>query len=75
MTEQVGLTAYMVVFVFTFFGASFVVARCSNESPMAPENFLLLVGLSLVWPITLPLAGAIFLLLGIACLAEKLADR
>ena len=75
MTGQVGLTAYMAVFVFTFFVASFLVARCAGESPTEPENFLLLVGTSLVWPVTLPLAGVIFLLFGIACLADKLADR
>ena len=75
MTEQVGLTAYIAVFVFTFFAASFLVARCADESPTEPGNFLLLVGASLAWPITLPLAGAAFLLLCIARLAERLADR
>ena len=75
MTEHVALTAYIVVFIFTFFAGSFMVARCTYESPTHPTNFTLLMGASLIWPITLPLTGAIFLLLGIACLAEKLAGR
>ena len=75
MTAQVGLTAYIVVFIFTFFAASFLVARCAGESPTEPTNFTMLVGASLVWPLTLPLAVAIFLLLGIACLADNLASR
>lgn len=75
MSEAVGLTAYIVVFVVTFFAGSFLIARCTYESPTHPTNFTLLVGVSLVWPITLPLTGAIFLLLGIACLASRLAGR
>ena len=75
MTEQTGLIAYIAVFVFTFFAASFLMARCTYESPTEPNNFFLLVGVSLVWPLTVPLAVAIFLLLGIASLAKRLAGR
>lgn len=75
MTDQTALIAYIAVFVFTFFAASFLISRCTYESPTEPVNFTLLVGLSLVWPITLPLGGAIILLLGIASLAKRLAGR
>lgn len=75
MTEHTGLMAYIAVFVFTFFAASFMMARCTDESPTEPTNFFMLVGLSLVWPMTLPLAGAGLLLLGIARLASALAGR
>lgn len=75
MTEQTGLMVYTAVFVFTFFAASFLVALCADESPTEPGNFLLLVGASLAWPITLPLAGVVLLLLGIARLASALAGR
>lgn len=75
MTDTLGLAAYIVVLVFTFFAGSFLVARCEGESPTEPGNFFLLVGASLIWPITLPLFGAIFLLLWIASLAQRLAGR
>lgn len=75
MTETVGLAAYIVVFIFTFFAGSFLIARCAHESPTEPTNFALLMGASLIWPIALLLVGAIFLLLWMACLAEKLAGR
>lgn len=75
MTEQIGLMAYIAVFIFTFFAGSFLVARCAHEPPTEPSNFLLLVGASLVWPLTLPLAVAVFLLFSIARLVEGLADR
>ena len=75
MTTQIGLMAYIAVFIFTFFAGSFLVARLTHESPTQPTNFSLLVGASLVWPITLPLTGAIFLLYGIASLAAALAGR
>lgn len=74
MTSQIGSMAYIAVFIFTFFAGSCLVARCAHESPTEPTNFTLLVGVSLVWPITLPLAVAIFLLLCIARLAKNLAD-
>lgn len=73
MTTQIGLMAYIAVFLFTFFAGSFLVARSTHMSPTEPTNFALLVGSLLVWPLALPLAGAIFLLIGIAMLAEKLA--
>ena len=75
MTEQTAIMVYIAVFVFTFFAASFLIARCTYESPTEPCNFTLSVGVSLVWPITVPLAGAIILLLGIASLANRLAGR
>ena len=75
MTEQTELMVYIAVFAFTFFAASFLIARCTHESPTEPFNFTLLVGVSLVWPLTVPLAVAIILLLGIASLAKRLAGR
>lgn len=75
MTAQIGLMAYIAVFIFTFFAGCFLVARCAHESPTGPTNFALLVGAALVWPITVPLSVAIFLLFGIARLADKMADR
>lgn len=73
MTTQIGLMAYIAVFIFTFFAGSFLIARITCESPTEPDNFLLLMGMSLVWPIALPLTVTVFLLFGIARLAEKLA--
>ena len=65
---------YVVVFLLTFFAASFAVARyCYGDDPTDPGTFFLLVGVALVWPVTVPLFAAIFLLMGIAMLAEKLA--
>ena len=75
MTAQTGLMAYIAVFIFTFFAGSFLVARCAHESPTKPTYFTLLVGASLVWPITVPLVVVIFLLYGIACLADDMAGR
>ncbi len=65
---------YIVVFLLLFFAASFAVARWSREDPTAPDTFLLLVGFALAWPVTAPLAAAIFLLMGIAMLAIKLSE-
>jgi hypothetical protein len=73
VTSQTVLIAYIAVFIFTFFAASFLIARCTYESPTEPTNFFLLVGASLVWPLTLPLAGVTLLLFGMAMLANKLA--
>ena len=64
---------YIVLFLLLFFAASFAVARWSREDPTAPNTFLLLVGFALAWPVTVPLTAAIFLLMGIALLANKLA--
>lgn len=65
---------YVVVFLLTFFAASFAVARyCLCDDPTDPGTFYLLVGFALVWPVTVPLFAAIFLLMGIAMLAEKLS--
>ena len=75
MTEQVGLMAYIFVFVFVFFAGSSMLARLANKSPTEPINFTMLVGVSLIWPITLPLAVVIFLLFGIARLAENMSGR
>lgn len=75
MTEQIGIMAYIAVFIFTFFAGCFLVARFTHESPTEPNNLTLLAVASLVWPITLPLSVAIFLLFGIARLADKMADR
>jgi hypothetical protein len=64
---------YIVVFLLTFFAASFAVARyCHGEDPIKPETFFLLAGYALMWPVTVPLFAAILLLMGIAILAEKL---
>ena len=75
MTAQTGLMAYIAVFVFVFFTGSSMLARLADESPTKPINFLFLVGASLIWPITLPLAVAVFLLFGIARLAENMPGR
>ena len=64
---------YVVVFLLTFFMASFAVARYYCEDPTDPGTFFLLVGYALMWPVTVPLFAAIFLLMGIAMLAEKLS--
>jgi hypothetical protein len=71
--EVIGLVAYIVAFLFTFFAASFLVARYNYEDPTEPLNFLLLVGASLIWPISVPLTIAIMLLLFIAKLAVGLS--
>lgn len=68
------IVLYIVILLLTFFAASFLVARYTYESPTAPTNVLLLAGVSLVWPITVPLFTAIFLLVGIAQLAKELSD-
>ena len=65
---------YIVVFLLTFFAASFAVARYSwRNNPTDPDVLWLLVPSALMWPVTIPLAAAIFFLIGIAKLAEKLA--
>lgn len=64
---------YAVVSLLTFFVASFMVSRYTYDDPTNPPTFLLLAGASLVWPITVPLAAAILLFLGIATLAIRLA--
>lgn len=68
-----GIVAYIVVFLFTFFAASLMVARYGNESPMEPSIFLTLVGASLIWPITITLTTVIILLIFIAKLAVILS--
>jgi hypothetical protein len=73
VSDIIGFSAYMVVFLFTFFAASFIVSRYSYDHPTDPPIFLLLTGGSLIWPITVPLAVLILLLLGIAELAVRLA--
>lgn len=65
---------YIVVFLLTFFAASFAVARYSRcDNPTDPDTLWLLVPSALMWPITVPLFAAILLLVGIAKLAEKMA--
>lgn len=64
---------YAVVCLFTFFVGSFMVYRHGHEDPTDPPNLLLLAGASLVWPITVPLAAGIMLLIVIAKLAIRLA--
>lgn len=68
-----GMVVYIVIFLFTFFAGSFMVARYGDESPTKPLNFLMLVGASLIWPITVPLTLGIILLLSIAKLATILS--
>ena len=68
-----GIVAYIVVFLFTFFAASFMVARYSYEDPTNPPTLLLLAGASLAWPITVPLSTVILLLFCIAKLADRLS--
>ena len=68
------IVVYIVVFLYTFFVACFMVARYADASPMEPSNFLILVGASLIWPITLPLTVVITLLLFVAELATKLSE-
>lgn len=71
---MIGLIVYIVIFLLTFFAASFAVARCSYwDDPTDPDTFLRLVAVALAWPFTVPLTAAIFLLLGIAMLANKLS--
>lgn len=72
---------YIVGFLLTFFAASFAVARyCRCDDPadpdmFLPDMFLPVVMFTLAWPISVPLTAAIFLLLGIATLAIKMAGR
>ena len=73
MSDIIGFAAYMVIVLFTFFAASFIVARHTYECPTDPPVFLLLTGASLIWPITIPLAALILLLPGIAQLAVRLS--
>lgn len=73
--EVSGYIAYIVVFLFTFFSACFVVARCDLYDPTNPETFLMLLGLALVWPVTVVLSTAGFILFVIARLAEILSGR
>ena len=68
-----GIVAYIVVFFFAFFVGIFMVARYGNESPMNPPIFLMLVGASLIWSITVPLTTAIMLLIYIAKWATRLS--
>lgn len=75
MTAQTVGMVYIAAFIFTFSAGSFLIARCAHESPTEPTKFMLLVGVSLIWPITLPLAVVIFLLLGIARWVSELAGR
>ena len=67
-----GIVAYIVVFFFTFFTGSFMLARY-RESPTDPTNFFMLVGAALIWSIAIPLTMAILLLLCIAELAVSLS--
>ena len=68
--------AYAVVSLVVFLVESFVAVRYSFADPLDdPEICLMLVGLSLIWPITVPLFAAILLLIGTAKLAKKLAER
>ena len=67
------IVAYIVVFLLTFFAGCFSVARYSSDDPTEPLNFIMLVGLSLIWPITVPLTTAILLLFCIAKLATRLS--
>jgi len=69
-----GVVAYMVVSLLTFFAGSFIVARYCHEGPMYPPYFLILVGVSLIWPITLSLTAAIILFILAAKLATRLSD-
>lgn len=64
---------YAVVSLFTFFVASFMVSRYTYDDPTNPPTLLLLAGASLMWPITIPLALSLLLLLCIATLAIRLA--
>ena len=68
------LVAYIVVFVFAFFAGSFILVRYGHEDPTEPSNFSLLVGASLIWPITIPLTTTVLLLLCIAKLAINLSE-
>ena len=64
---------YIGVFLLSFFAESFVVSRYTCEDPTSPDTFFPLVGLALAWPITIPFAAIIFLLIGIAKLAIELS--
>ena len=70
---MIGIVAYIVVFVFTFFDGSFMVARFNHEDPTDPLNFGMLVGTSLIWPITIPLITTIMLLFCVAKFAMRLS--
>ena len=67
------IVVYIVVLLFVFFAASFIVARYSNDGPTDTPNFILLVGASLAWPISVPLTAAILLLFYVAKLADRLS--
>lgn len=69
-----GVVAYMVVSLLAFFAGSFIVARYYHEDPMYPPLFLMLVGASLIWPITLSLVTAIVLFMLMGKLATRLSD-
>lgn len=65
---------YVVVFLLTFFVASFAVARYSyRDNPTDPVVFWLLVPFALAWPIMVPITVAIIFLVCIAKLAEELS--
>lgn len=66
------IVVYIVVFLFTFFAGSFMVSL-NKDNPTNPHTFLMLVGASLVWPITVPLTVSILILLVIAKLAITLS--
>ena len=71
---MISLIVYTVVFLLTFFAASYMIARFSYcDNPTDSDTFLVLVAVALAWPLAIPVAAAIFLLLGIATLAETLA--
>ena len=70
-----GSVSYIAVFIFAFFAASYLIARYTDNSPTEPLIFLLSVGLSLVWPLTLPLAVVGLLLFVIARMADALAAK
>lgn len=71
---MIGLIVYIVMVLLTFFVASFAVAHWSwCDDPTDPDTFLLLVGVSLVWPVAILLIMVILPLFGIAMLAKKLS--
>ena len=72
---MIGIVSYIVVFLFTFFVGSFMVAHNSYKDPTEPHTFIPLVGASLVWPITIPLVVITLLLIGIAKLAIILSIK
>ena len=73
---MIGSIVYIAVFLLVFFVSSFVVSKYSNcYEPTRPDTFLLLVGVTLIWPVTVPLGMMILLLHGIARLAEIMAGN